>query len=66
MTDEQIARRMYQAYNDQGPNPWRTFDGRTVPTWDEINDQVRGKWGAAAKEARARMLTTGNALVEVP
>lgn len=51
-TVEAVARKMYQAYNDQGPNPWKTFDGRSVPTWDEINDQVRGKWIAAAVEAR--------------
>jgi hypothetical protein len=43
---------MFNAYNEQGPNPWKTFDGRDVPRWDAINDQVRAKWNAAADCAR--------------
>lgn len=46
-----LAQKMFQAYNDQGPNPWKTFDGRSVPTWDQISDQVRAKWIAAAEAA---------------
>lgn len=42
---------MFDAYNEAGPNPWKTFDGRPVPTWMELNDQVRGKWQAAALAA---------------
>lgn len=44
---------MFNAYNEQGPNPWKTFDGRDVPRWSELSDQVRGKWTAAAYVARA-------------
>lgn len=50
--DLAVAQRIFRAYNDQGPNPWKTFDGRNIPTWDEISDQVRAKWIAAARCAR--------------
>lgn len=47
-----IARVFFNAYNDQGPNPWKTFDGRIVPPWDRLSDQVRAKWTAVATSAR--------------
>ncbi len=43
-----VAERLFNAYNEQGPNPWKTFDGRDVPRWEALNDQVRAKWTAAA------------------
>ena len=46
-----MAMTMFDAYNEQGPNPWKTFDGRDVPRWNELNDQVRAKWVAAAEAA---------------
>ncbi len=46
-----LAQEMFAAYNEEGPNPWKTWDGKDVPRWDELNDQVRGKWIAAAKRA---------------
>lgn len=46
-----LAREMFEAYNSQGPNPWKTFDGRDVPKWDELGEQVTAKWLAAAREA---------------
>lgn len=52
---DSLAQRMYRAYNDQGPNPWKTFDGRSVPQWDSITEQVRGKWKAAAAYAYAAL-----------
>lgn len=48
---ETLARSMFDAYNEQGPNPWKTFDGRDVPRWEALNDQVRAKWQAAAAAA---------------
>lgn len=48
---QQIAEAMFNAYNAEGPNPWKTWDGKDVPRWPELNDQVRGKWAAAAKQA---------------
>lgn len=50
-TDTQLAERMFNAYNAQGPNPGKTWDGKDVPAWAALNDQVRGKWVAAAVEA---------------
>lgn len=50
-TAEVLARGMFAAYNEQGPNPWKTFDGRDVPGWGALNDQVRAKWLAAAQYA---------------
>lgn len=43
-----LAEEMFNAYNEQGPNPWKTYDGKDVPRWDSLNDQVRAKWKAAA------------------
>jgi hypothetical protein len=50
---DQVAQRLFEVYNGQGPNPWKTFDGRDVPRWPELTDQVRAKWRAAAEEAIA-------------
>lgn len=48
---EALARRMFAAYNAEPPNPGLTWDGKPVPAWEQLNDQVRGKWKAAAREA---------------
>lgn len=48
---EATARKMFDAYNEEGPNPWKTFDGRDVPRWEALGEQVRSKWLAAAKDA---------------
>lgn len=50
---DQVAQRLFDVYNEQGPNPWKTFDGRPVPRWPELNDQVRAKWRAVAEESVA-------------
>jgi hypothetical protein len=44
-----IAERAFNAYNEHGPTPWLTFDGRPVPRWDAITEAVREKWIAAVK-----------------
>lgn len=56
-TDEELAQAMFNAYNEAGPTPWLTFDGRSVPRWAELNDAVRGKWVAAARCARFELVT---------
>jgi hypothetical protein len=48
---DKLAVEMFNAYNGEGPNPWLTFDGRPVPRWEQLNDQVRAKWTAAARHA---------------
>lgn len=45
------AERLFNAYNAEPPNPWKTWDGKSVPDWAQINDQVRGKWMAVARVA---------------
>jgi hypothetical protein len=59
-----LAQKMFEAYNEHGPNPWKTFDGRAVPRWQELNDQVRDKWIAAAEEAKNE-LSIGEARVDL-
>lgn len=46
---ERIACAAFDAYNEAGPTPWKTFDGRDVPRWPALNDAVRGKWLAAVR-----------------
>jgi hypothetical protein len=48
---EELAQVLFGAYNAQGPNPWKTFDGRDVPAWAALSDQVRAKWCAVARRA---------------
>ena len=54
---QDIASQMFIAYNEHGPNPWRTFDGRDVPVWPNLTDEVRAKWVAAAERAIEAMKT---------
>ncbi len=63
--EEQLARELFSAYNSTGPNPWQTFDGRQVPTWDALNngDQVRAKWRGVARKAMQLLLTIALFLV---
>lgn len=46
-----LAAEMFNAYNAQGPNPGKTWDGRDVPAFEACGDQVQGKWCAAAAKA---------------
>lgn len=47
-----FAEVLFNAYNEEGPNPWKTWDGKDVPRWHDLNNQVRGKWEAVAREAK--------------
>ena len=46
-----MAKQMFDAYNAQGPNPGKTWDGKEVPPWEKVGPQVQGKWIAAARAA---------------
>jgi hypothetical protein len=50
-TLERRARRMFEAFQAEGPTPWREWDGKHVPPWEDLGEAVRGKWRAAAREA---------------
>lgn len=45
------AKEMFAAYNREGPNPGKTWDGKDVPAWEACGSQVQGKWKAAARWA---------------
>lgn len=36
----------YEAYGRDAD--WKTYDGRPMPTWDDLTEAVRGHWIAAA------------------
>lgn len=44
----EYARGMFNAYNATPPNPGLSWDGRPVPKWEDLNEQVQGKWAGAA------------------
>lgn len=46
-----LAVELFGTYNEAGPNPWKTWDGKDVPQWDHLTDQVRDKWRAVAAKA---------------
>ena len=48
---QKFAETLYGKYNDTGPNRWRTFDGRQVPNFDAVGDQVQAKWCAVSATA---------------
>lgn len=58
MNLEETARAAFDAYNEHGPNPWKTFDGRDVPRWEQLNDDVRAKWTAAVRATIVVFLRT--------
>lgn len=43
-----IARFGYEAYgNDAG---WKSYDGRSMPEWDDLPENVKRHWVAATRE----------------
>lgn len=55
---EQLAQNLFTAYNDEGPNPWKTWDGKDVPRWENLSGQVLRKWRAVARRALERLAPT--------
>lgn len=47
---DNTASLLFNVYNNQGPNPWKTWDGKDVPRWHELSEQVKEKWRAVARE----------------
>jgi hypothetical protein len=53
MTDTHIAERMWDAYAIQAGG--KTFDGKPLPTWDELGEERQSCWVAAAFVAADRI-----------
>jgi hypothetical protein len=53
-TSEQLAKRAYEAYAKSTEN--KTFDGRDMPTWDDLTQPVRNAWAAAGEQVRHDVL----------
>ena len=51
MTDTIIARIMWDAYAAQAGG--KTFDGKPLPTWEELGEERQACWLAAASAAAA-------------
>lgn len=50
---EQIAASMYHAYCKQAGG--KTFDGKPLPTWEELGAEHQLCWTAAANQASAEL-----------
>ena len=53
MTNLEMAKRMWDAYADQGGG--KTYDGRPLHTWKELGAERQSCWLAAASVASARI-----------
>ena len=53
MTDAHIAKLMWNAYAIQAGG--KTFDGKPLPTWDELGDERQSCWIAAASVTADRI-----------
>lgn len=54
--DRPLEQALFEAYNESGPNPWKAYDGKPVPTWEQLpslphGPQVMAKWKAVADAA---------------
>lgn len=49
LSTAEVAEGMFNAYGEHCG--WKTFDGRDMPRWADINDAVRSHWFAAAEYA---------------
>jgi hypothetical protein len=53
MTDTHIAKLMWDAYAIQAGG--KTFDGKPLPTWDELGEERQACWVAAASVTADRI-----------
>lgn len=42
-----FAQEAFNAYGDKAN--WKTWDGKPMPHWDAVGDDVQGRWVAAIK-----------------
>ena len=53
MTNQKLAKAMWDAYAIQANN--KTFDGKPLPTWDELGGERQSCWVAAASATADRI-----------
>ena len=63
MTNTHIAKLMWNAYAIQAGG--KTFDGKPLPTWDELGDERQSCWIAAASVTADRIEKLEAALREI-
>ena len=63
MTDTRIAKLMWDAYAIQAGGI--TFDGKPLPTWDELGEDRQSCWVAAASVTADRIEKLETALREI-
>jgi hypothetical protein len=63
MTDTHIAKLMWNAYAVQAGG--KTFDGKPLPTWDELGEERQACWVAAASVTADRIEKLEAALREI-
>ena len=51
VTTEELARKLFDAYNATPPHPGLNYAGMPVPPWGDCGHQVQVKWIGAASEA---------------
>jgi len=72
-TEDPLAERLFNAYGNEGPNPWKTWNGQDQPRWPDLmrgerpaDAQVVAKWRAAARAAQAFFATKTVSAVGTP
>ena len=63
MTDTHIAKLMWNAYAIQAGG--KTFDGKPLPTWDELGEERQSCWVAAASVTASRIEKLEAALIAI-
>ncbi len=46
--DQRLGRLNYEGYCDLNPTK-TTWDGKPLPTWEQLTDQIRAQWQAGAE-----------------
>ena len=63
MTDTHTAKLMWDAYAVQAGG--KTFDGKPLPTWDELGEERQSCWIAAASVTADRIQKLESALLDL-
>lgn len=56
-TYRNLGRIGYEAYGDVAD--WKNYEGKRMPSWDELPEDIRVKWTAAAKAIQTASIVVG-------